>query len=67
MPPIFDLIQKKGGVSWDEMYRVFNMGLGMVLVCSPANLDKIKGVIPEALVVGEVVETKKSDFKIKID
>jgi phosphoribosylformylglycinamidine cyclo-ligase len=67
MPPIFDLIQKKGGVSWDEMYRVFNMGLGMVLVCSPVDLDKIKGLIPEALVVGEVVEAKKSDFKVKID
>ena len=31
VPPIFMQIQEDGGISLDEMYRVFNMGLGMVL------------------------------------
>jgi phosphoribosylformylglycinamidine cyclo-ligase len=35
VPPIFDLIQEAGQVSDDEMYHVFNMGLGMLVVVSP--------------------------------
>ncbi len=34
-PPIFDLIQRLGDVDEDEMYRVFNMGIGMALVVPP--------------------------------
>jgi phosphoribosylformylglycinamidine cyclo-ligase len=35
VPPIFDLLQELGGVSSDEMQRVFNLGLGMVLIAAP--------------------------------
>lgn len=35
VPPLFRLIQGKGGVSEAEMFRVFNMGIGFVLVVSP--------------------------------
>ena len=35
-PPIFDLIQRLGGVPRDEMFSTFNMGLGMVAVLPPA-------------------------------
>ena len=39
-PPIFDLIAKLGPVEPAEMYRAFNMGLGMVLVVPPADVAK---------------------------
>jgi phosphoribosylformylglycinamidine cyclo-ligase len=32
VPPVFDLIRKLGNIAEDEMYRAFNMGLGMALV-----------------------------------
>ena len=35
VPPLFRLIQEKGGVSEAEMFRVFNMGIGFVLIVSP--------------------------------
>lgn len=35
VPPLFRLIQAKGGVSEGEMFRVFNMGIGFVLVVTP--------------------------------
>jgi phosphoribosylformylglycinamidine cyclo-ligase len=35
VPPIFPLLRKTGDVPRDEMFRVFNMGVGMVLVSSP--------------------------------
>jgi phosphoribosylformylglycinamidine cyclo-ligase len=55
VPPIFTLIQKEGGIDEAEMYRVFNMGLGMVLVCSPEDAEAVRSSLPEAKVVGRVV------------
>ncbi len=57
-PPIFDLLQKKGGVETAEMYRVFNMGIGMAVVCAPEKVSQLKKALPEAQVVGEVVKQK---------
>jgi len=53
--PIFQLIQREGGVSDEEMHHVFNMGLGMVLVVAPERVDEVRRLLPEALLVGEVV------------
>ena len=49
VPPVFDLIRKRGGIADDEMNGTFNMGLGMILVVDPG--DAPAG----AMVVGEVV------------
>ena len=53
--PIFHIVQREGNVDREEMFRVFNMGLGMVLMCDPQVVEEIQKVVPEALVVGEVV------------
>ena len=55
MPPIFPIIQRDGGVSEEEMYRVFNMGLGMVAVCEEEVIATIQDAIPDAQVVGQIV------------
>jgi phosphoribosylformylglycinamidine cyclo-ligase len=54
-PPIFTVIQREGNVGDDEMYRVFNMGLGMVLVCAQGDVEAVRTLVPEARVVGQVV------------
>jgi phosphoribosylformylglycinamidine cyclo-ligase len=56
--PIFRLIQERGNVAEDEMYRTFNMGLGMIVVCAPEDVDTVREQVPEALVVGEVIAQK---------
>ena len=56
VPPIFQLIQQRGNVAQKEMYRVFNMGIGMVVVCSPDNVAQLTQALPEAKVIGKVVE-----------
>jgi len=56
IPPIFQLIQQRGNVARNEMYRVFNMGIGMVVICSSENVDQFTKALPEAKVIGEVVE-----------
>jgi len=58
VPPIFQLIQQQGNVAQDEMYRVFNMGVGMVVICSPDNVSQLIKALPEAKVIGEVVKQR---------
>jgi phosphoribosylformylglycinamidine cyclo-ligase len=51
-PPIFACLQEQGGISRDEMFRVFNMGLGFLLVVDPAEAESIAGRLEQA---GETV------------
>ncbi len=55
VPPLFRLIQSEGGVSEDEMFRVFNMGLGIVFAVAPEDVSRVASTLREAKVVGEVV------------
>ena len=55
VPPLFDLIAERGPVGRAEMFRVFNMGLGMLLVATQANIPAIMRAAKTARVVGEVV------------
>jgi phosphoribosylformylglycinamidine cyclo-ligase len=56
VPPIFRLIQRMGHVDEREMYRVFNMGLGMVLILAVPEVDAaIRALDGEPVVIGEVV------------
>jgi len=45
VPPIFSLIEKLGPVSRAEMYRTFNMGIGLVLVVDPAEAEPVIGAL----------------------
>ena len=55
VPPIFKVIQREGKISDQEMYRVFNMGLGMVAVCPEANATKVLECLPGAVIIGKTV------------
>jgi phosphoribosylformylglycinamidine cyclo-ligase len=55
-PPIFQLIQKRGNIDQTEMYHVFNMGIGMVIICPTDNVDQLTKALPEAKVIGEVIK-----------
>ena len=55
VPPIFRLIQREGGIAQAEMARVFNMGLGIVLIVGPEHTRLIEEAVPESIVVGRVV------------
>jgi phosphoribosylformylglycinamidine cyclo-ligase len=58
IPPIFKLIQKRGNIDETEMYRIFNMGIGMTIVCSPQQVTKLTTSLPQAKVIGEVVKVE---------
>ncbi|HVF54709.1 MAG TPA: phosphoribosylformylglycinamidine cyclo-ligase [Pyrinomonadaceae bacterium] len=42
VPAVFRVMQQLGNVAESEMHRTFNMGVGMVVVCSPADAQTIK-------------------------
>lgn len=42
VPPIFNLLKEWGNVDWHEMYRTFNMGIGMIIIASAEEAEKIK-------------------------
>src|SRR5512143_3734836 len=46
-PPIFDLVEREGQVPRDEMYRTFNMGLGLVAVVAPGDEAAAHAVLSE--------------------
>jgi len=46
--PIFQTIQDRGGVELSEMYRVFNMGIGLILVVAPEHVDRVMAKAVEA-------------------
>jgi phosphoribosylformylglycinamidine cyclo-ligase len=58
VPPLFTLIQRQGNIDRDEMYHIFNMGIGMVVICLPENVEVLLGRLPEAKVIGKVAEQK---------
>ncbi len=66
IPPIFQLIQRLGQVSDEEMARAFNLGVGLVLIVPAAQRDTALAVLGgEAWVIGEMV-TRHDDPLVKI-
>jgi phosphoribosylformylglycinamidine cyclo-ligase len=52
LPPLFQWLQKHGGVADDEMHRVFNCGIGMTVIVSAANADQAEAELKR---LGETV------------
>lgn len=51
---IFKRIQEKGQVSREEMFRTFNMGIGMVLIVDSGKVREIRKILKESYVIGKV-------------
>lgn len=60
VPKIFEIIQDVGGISNQEMFHVFNMGIGMVLIVSESDVEKVLNDLKHAkepgTVIGEVTK-----------
>ena len=54
IPALFQLLQQKGKIGTEEMNRVFNMGIGMIVAVDPDDVASVRTEIAEAIVVGEI-------------
>ena len=52
---MFGFVQRTSGVSDDEMFSTFNMGVGMVLLVAPDDLDDVMRRAPQAVRIGQVI------------
>lgn len=57
--PIFGLMQKLGNVKDAEMFRAFNMGVGMIVICSEADKEFVQNNLGECFEIGRVSEGNK--------
>lgn len=68
-PPLFKLIKEQSGTSWEEMYKVFNMGHRMELYVPQAIADEIIAISQsfsvDAQIIGKVVEKGEKKLTIK--
>ena len=54
VPPLFKLLASLGNLQHEELYRTFNMGIGMVLVLSPKGALEARSLLPELLTIGKI-------------
>ena len=59
--PIFRLIQREGEIKEEEMYQVFNMGIGMTIICSPRRAAKIVSILPQAKTIGQIIKREDKE------
>jgi phosphoribosylformylglycinamidine cyclo-ligase/phosphoribosylamine--glycine ligase/phosphoribosylformylglycinamidine cyclo-ligase len=61
VPPLWESVQQKGGISSQEMYRVFNMGIGMVAIVDPLIVADLREAISEPIfVIGELIDGERN-------
>lgn len=61
IPPVFDWLEKTGGIQKDEMYRTFNMGIGMVLALAPDVASLLCKQKKDCVPIGQIV-SKQGGF-----
>jgi phosphoribosylformylglycinamidine cyclo-ligase len=55
-PAIFKLIQRLGEIEDNEMYRVFNMGIGYVIIVEESQADAVLAACPDGRVIGRMIQ-----------
>jgi phosphoribosylformylglycinamidine cyclo-ligase len=66
IPPLFQRLMQWGGVSREEAPRVFNLGIGLVLVLGAAEAAPVLDLLPDAVVIGRLIERSADEPAIQI-
>lgn len=56
VPEIFKFIEEEGKIDHDEMYQIFNMGVGLAVIVDDADKEKVLDLIDDAFILGEVTD-----------
>jgi phosphoribosylformylglycinamidine cyclo-ligase len=71
VPPVFRFLQEKGKIPDEEMYRVFNCGIGFILVVDPDEsgdiMELLNAMGQRAFRIGEIVPRARNDVAVRID
>jgi len=55
VPPLLQLLVARAELDDAEAYRVFNMGVGMVLVVDAESVEQVRALLPDSDTIGEIV------------
>jgi phosphoribosylformylglycinamidine cyclo-ligase len=61
VPGIFDLIEKQGSIKDEEMFHVFNMGIGMVIICDTDTSEALLAALEGSCAIGKVIKANGSE------
>ena len=64
IPSIFGMLQNKGRVPEQEMYRTFNMGIGLVIITAAKDAVKLKSLLKGARIIGQVRKGDHEEVKL---
>ena len=68
-PPLFHMIQQESGTSWQEMYKVFNMGHRFEIYTDTETANHLISIAQsfhiDAQVIGRVIESDKKEITIE--
>ncbi|MDY3024342.1 MAG: AIR synthase-related protein, partial [Streptococcus hyovaginalis] len=63
--PIFTALEKYGAIKHEEMFEIFNMGIGLILAVSPENVEEVRALMDEEVYeIGRII--KKVDASVVI-
>lgn len=63
--PIFKALEKYGQIKHEEMFDIFNMGIGLVLAVTPENVDRVKKLLNEPVYdIGHIVTKRDASVVI---
>ena len=66
IPPLFMHIMSEGKVSESEMFDVFNMGVGLILIVDPSNKNEILNTCKDSWILGEIQTKKDNEQNVQI-
>ena len=62
VPPVFKVMQKRAGITDEQIYNTFNMGIGMMVVVAPQDVEEtlaqLKSTGEEVAIIGKTVAGK---------
>lgn len=68
MPPLFQLLQEKGGVDEAELYQVFNMGIGMVALVAPNQATNVlRAIRSQGHTAWSIGEVSRGAGNVRLD
>ena len=71
VPPIFNFLMQKGEIPQNEIYRTFNMGIGLMVIVDAEKADVICSAFnelgEEASIIGEVIDQLADGLEVAID
>ena len=64
--PIFKALEKYGDIKHDEMFEIFNMGIGLMFAVKPENVSRVKELLDEEVYeLGHIIEKQAQSVVIK--